>query len=75
MARLGKFASIPHRPAFEEIKRVSCFLYYNDHRPIMYPRKASLTGTHLLVNNYADGRSEAHEIVNNIAIFVDAEHG
>jgi hypothetical protein len=41
----------------------------------MYPRKASLAGTHLLVNNYTDGRSEAHKIVNNIAIFVNAEHG
>jgi hypothetical protein len=75
MSRLQKYATIPNRPAFEGIKRVGRFLYHNPHRPIMYPRKASLTGTHIIRNTYDNGLIEQAEIVNNIAIFVDAEHG
>jgi hypothetical protein len=75
MSRLQKFSTVPHRPAFEGIKRVGRFMYYNRHRLIMYPRKASLTGAHIFRNTYDNGHIEEAEIVNNIAIFVDSEHG
>lgn len=75
MSRLQKFSTVPHRPAFEGIKRVGRFMYYNRHRLIMYPRKASLTGAHIFRNTYDNGHTEEAEIVNNIAIFADSEHG
>jgi hypothetical protein len=75
MSRLQKYATIPHRPAFEGIKRVGRYMYCNPHRPIMFPRKPCLTGTHILRNKYDNGTSEHHIITNNFAIFVDSEHG
>jgi len=75
MSRLQKYATIPSRPAFEGVKRLGRYLYYNTHRPIMFPRKATLTGMHILRNTYDNGTVKQIEISNNIAIFVDAEHG
>ena len=73
-ARLSKYVTVPSRITFEAMKRLGRYLYHNPHRPIMYPRHLSLTGTHLISNNYNDGRSESHTISNNFSIFVDADH-
>jgi hypothetical protein len=63
-------------PSFRRSQiRMAHFLYAHPHRPIFYPSKVSLTGTHTLKFDFDKGKFAEHIITNGIAIFVDADHG
>ena len=51
-SKLTRYTAVPHRPAFEGLKRMVRFLYSHPHRPIFYLSKVSLTGTHTLKSRF-----------------------
>jgi hypothetical protein len=71
---LSHYTAIPSEPAFEGLKRMARYLYAHPHRPIFYPARVSLTGTHLICRDFDAGKSAEHTISNGIVIFTDSDH-
>lgn len=72
--RYASYAAFPTRPAFHGLKRQAKYFACNLHRPIVYPRGASLDGTTKLKYDFGNGEFEEKIILNNLEMFPDANH-